>query len=427
MTRAALLLVLLLGASPAAGQVVAIVHARAYPITPAAVVEDATLVFANGHIVSLSAHGAPPAGAQIIDAGGRIVTPGLMNGATQLGLGEVLGASDTQDKAVQTGPLGAAFDIHYALNANSVLLPVARADGLTRAMVYPAGAATAPFSGAGALIYLSPGPDILDRPRAAVFAEVGDNTLAKAGGSRAAQWALLRNALLEAKHFAQTPKGEGPRDQLLSRPDVEALGPVVSGATPLAITAERESDIREAIALAQDFHVRVVILGGSEAWKLGPGLATAHIPVVLDPEANLPQTFDKLGARLDNAALLARNRVAIAFSVSGNGIYLSYNAGLALREGAGLAVANGLPYLDALAAITEGPADIWGVGDHYGRLAPGYDADIVIWDGDPLEPASAPVAVFVRGVSASLTTRQTRLRDRYAPAHSGDGLPPAYR
>jgi imidazolonepropionase-like amidohydrolase len=390
-------------------------------------VEDATLVFADGRIVSLTAHGAPPPGAQIIDAGGRIVTPGLMNGATQLGLGEVSGASDTQDQAVQTGPLGAAFDVHYALNPNSALLPVARADGLTRAMSYPGGAATAPFSGAGALIRLSPGTDILERARAAVFAEVGDDTLAKAGGSRAAQWVLLRNALTEARHYAEVPKGLGPRDQLLSRPDVEALGPVVSGATPLAIGAERESDIRESIALARDFHVRVVILGGAEAWTLGPALAAAHIPVVLDPEANLPQTFDKLGARLDNAALLARNGVAIAFTVSGNGIYLSYNAGLALREGAGLAVASGLPYQDALEAITEGPAEIWGVGDHYGRLAPGYDADVVIWDGDPLEPASAPTAVFVRGERASLATRQTLLRDRYAPARAADTLPPAYR
>jgi imidazolonepropionase-like amidohydrolase len=423
----ALFLVVVLAAWPAAGQVVAIIHARAFPISPRGVVEDATLVFAGGHIVSLTPHGASPPGAQIVDAAGRIVTPGLMNGATQLGLGEVSGASDTQDQGVATGPLGAAFDVHYALNPNSTLLPVARADGLTRAMSYPAAAATAPFSGAGALIRLSSGSDILERPRAAMFAEVGDNTLARAGGSRAAQWVLLRNALTEARQYAETPKGRGPRDQLLSRPDIEALGPVVSGAMPLAITAERQSDIREAIALAQDLHVRVVILGGSEAWTLGPALAAARIPVVLDPEANLPQTFDKLGARLDNAARLVKEGVTIGFSVSGNGIYLSYNAGLALREGAGLAVANGLPYQDALEAVTDGPAKIWGVNDHYGRLAPGFDADIVIWDGDPLEPASAPVAVFVRGVRASLTTRQTRLRDRYAPAHSGDGLPPAYR
>jgi imidazolonepropionase-like amidohydrolase len=423
----ALVLALVLAAGPTAGQVVAIVHAKAFAISPPVVMEDATLVFAGRQIVSLEAHGAVPAGATVIDAAGRIVTPGLMNGATQLGLGEVSEASDTQDQSLATGPLGAAFDVHYALNANSTLLPVARADGLTRAMSFPTGAATVPFSGAGALIRLSPGPDILERPRAAIFAEVGDNTLAKAGGSRAAQWVLLRNALVEARRYAATSPSGGPRDQLLSRPDIEALGPVVSGATPLAITAERESDIREAVALAKDLRIRVVIVGGAEAWTLAPVLAAAHIPVVLDPEIDLPQTFDKVGARLDNAAILASSGVAIAFSVSGNGIYLSYDAGLALREGAGRAVANGLPYLNALTAITQGPADIWGIGDHYGRLAPGYDADIVIWDGDPLEPASAPAAVFVRGERASLTTRQTRLRDRYAPSHAGDALPPAYR
>lgn len=423
----ALILALALGAGPAAAQVVAIVHAKAFLISPPIEVADATLVFAGGRIVSIAAHGAVPAGAEVVDAAGRVVTPGLMNGATQLGLGEVSEASDTQDQATTSGALGAAFDIHYALNANSTLLPVARADGLTRAMSYPGGAATAPFSGAGALIRLSPSQDILERPRAAIFAEVGDNTLTKAGGSRAAQWVLLRNALAEARHYALAPPSGGPRDQLLSRLDVEDLGPVVSGAAPLAIGAERESDIREAIALAKDMHIRVVILGGAEAWTLAPALAAARIPVVMDPEINLPQTFDRLGARLDNAALLAKSGVAIAFSVSGNGIYLSYDAGLALREGAGRAVANGLPYQSALTAITQGPANIWGIGDHYGRLAPGYDADVVLWDGDPLEPSSAPAAVFVRGQRASLTTRQTRLRDRYAPLHAGDALPPAYR
>jgi cytosine/adenosine deaminase-related metal-dependent hydrolase len=118
--------------------------------------------------------------------------------------------------------------------------------------------------------------------------------------------------------------------------------------------------------------------------------------------------------------------VTIAFSVSGNGIYLSYDAGEAIREGAGLAVANGLPYATALDAITRAPATIWGIG-HAGTLAPGSDADLVIWDGDPLEPASAPVTVFVMGAEASLATRQTALRDRYAPSRTHDALPPSYR
>ena len=118
--------------------------------------------------------------------------------------------------------------------------------------------------------------------------------------------------------------------------------------------------------------------------------------------------------------------MTIAFAVSGNSIFLSYDAGTAMREGAGIAVANGLPFADALKAITLGPARIWGIAGG-GMLAVGADADVVIWDGDPLEPGSAPRAVFVRGEQASLVTRQTELRDRYAPSHAADPLPPGYR
>ena len=278
----------------------------------------------------------------------------------------------------------------------------------------------------GAILHLIPDGDILETPRAAMFVAIGNTTQTNAGGSRAAQWVLLRNALEEARLFVSAPRSGGPRDQLLGRPDIEALSNVITGTMKLAIQADRESDIRQAIRLAADENVRVVILGGAEAWRAANELAAAGIPVILDPEADLPQTFDALGARLDNAALLAKAGVTIAFSVSGNGLYLSYDAGIDMREGAGIAVANGLPYAESLKAMTASPARIWGL-PNVGTLTPGADADVVIWDGDPLEPASAPIAVFVKGVEAPLSTRQTALRDRYAPARTNDPLPPAYR
>jgi len=129
---------------------------------------------------------------------------------------------------------------------------------------------------------------------------------------------------------------------------------------------------------------------------------------------------DALGSRRDNAALLAKAGVPIAFSVSGQTIYMSYNVGPALREGAGIAVANGLSYAEALRAITQTPARIWGdptvAGTAApGTLAPGGAADLVVWDGDPLEPSSAPAMILMRGHEVSLQTRQTQLRDRYRP------------
>ncbi len=106
---------------------------------------------------------------------------------------------------------------------------------------------------------------------------------------------------------------------------------------------------------------------------------------------------------------------------------MSHDAGSAMREAAGLAVANGLPWEAALRAMTINPARIFGLSDHYGTLAAGMDADLVIWDGDPLEPGAAPTTVLVQGREVSLVTRQTRLRDRYHPRHHDDPWPPAYR
>lgn len=426
MTKTLIGLLLALFAIQARGETVSIVHARAFTVAGAPV-DDATIIISDGKIRSVVRSGLAPADARLIDAKGHIVTPGLIGAASQLALDEVLSAEDTDDRSVSTGPIGPAFDISYAINSNSTLIPVARSDGISRTMVFPGSAATLPFSGMGAIIRLVPEGDVLERPRAAMFVAIGDGTQSRAGGSRAAQWILLRNALDEARVFrAGAGRSLAPRDQLLGRLDIRALQPVVAGKMILAIHADRESDIRQAIRLSSDEKVRVVIVGGAEAWRAASELAAAHIPVILDPQADLPQSFDSVGARLDNAALLTKAGVTIAFSVSGNGIYLSYGAGIDMREGAGIAVANGLPYEAALAAITVGPAKIWGL-PNAGTLSPGADADVIIWDGDPLEPDSAPLAMFVKGAQVSLVTRQTLLRDRYAPSRAREPMPPAYR
>ncbi|MBB2166943.1 amidohydrolase family protein [Gluconacetobacter aggeris] len=415
-------------ADGAPAPVIAIVHALAMPVTTPPVA-DATIVIAGGHVRSVTAQGPIPPGARRIDAHGQIVTPALFSAATQLGLVEVSGARDTDDRTLSHGPLGPAFDVQYALNGQSNLLPLARADGLAWAMSYPGGTQIAPFAGQGALIHLRPSGDILARAGAAMVALTGDMALATAGGSRAAQWVLLRTALAEAR---RAPSPRDPASALILSPvDRAALAPVIAGTMPLLIAANRESDIRQAIRLARESAIRVAVLGGAEAWRAAAELAAAHVPVILDPEADLPQTFDSLGARLDNAAMLAKAGVEIAFSVPGNGIYLSYDAGLDLREGAGIAVANGLPYATALRAITAAPAAIWGMRGA-GTLTPGAGADLVLWDGDPLEPASNPAMLFIDGHEVSLSTRQRTLRDRYAPTRAGTPpdnatLPPAYR
>lgn len=396
-------------AAPAAAAPIAIVHAEAWTLTSATPVRDATIVIDAGNIVSVTARGAVPAGATVIDAAGKPVTPGFINAATQVGLTEVSSANDTRDTASVSEDVGPAFDVSYALNGNSTLVDLARADGLTRTLSFPGPSSVAPFSGMAAMTRLRAGADILDKAQAAMFAVIGGGAWDKGAGSRGAQWSLLRAALDEAQ--SPTPvTGEKP---LLNRRDLAAMRRVLAGAMPLAIVTHRESDIRQAVKLAAQYRVKVVIVGGTEAWRAADVLAAAHIPVVLDPLANLPVTFDQLGARQDNAAILTKAGVTVAFGLVGGVIEQNYNAGLVMREGAGLAVSNGMSKIDALRAVTINAAAIW--GGRAATLAPGAAADLVVWDGDPFEPSSGTVAVIVEGKQVGITTRQTELQRRYAP------------
>lgn len=412
-------LIWLLYACAAHAETVAITGARVWTNTSDEPVLNATIVIADGRIVSIAPDATPPSSARVLQAHGQIVTPALDAAATQIGLAEVTSASDTDDRAVSSGPLGAAFDVSLGVDANSLTVQMARAAGVGRALVFPGPAGVGVFAGQGARLYLAASADIVDRARVAVFATAGGAAADAAGGSRAAMWGQLRNALAEARELRNALGAFKLRDQLQNHLEIEALLPVLARRIPLAIVANREADIRQAITTAKDFGIAVVIVGGAEAWRAADLLAARQISVILDPLDELPVSFDVLGARRDNAALLARAGVLIGFSVSGQGIYLSYNLGSALREGAGLAVANGLPYAQAIRAITQNAGRIWADGAPRGMLAPGAVADLVIWDGDPLEPASAPVAIFLGGHAISLETRQSLLRERYRPSPGG--------
>ncbi len=226
-------------ATPSPAQSVAIVHAKAWTGASDAAVEDATIIVRGGKIASIMSGGPAPDGIEIIDAAGRVVTPGLFAGATQIGLVEVSGADDTADQAVDAGKLGAAFDIASALNANSLLVEHARSDGFLWALSFPSGSSVAPFLGQAAILRLTDG-DILDRSKVAIFVRIGGSAASNAGGSRAAEWTLLRRALDEAKQL-KAGRLAPADDRLFSRIDLEALQPVVGGVIPLAIQTERES------------------------------------------------------------------------------------------------------------------------------------------------------------------------------------------
>ncbi|MBL8628958.1 MAG: hypothetical protein JNM81_04980, partial [Rhodospirillaceae bacterium] len=312
MKRFALFLGAVLLAPTVQAQTFAIIHATVHTSTVDEPLKDGTIIIRDGRIAAVGTGLAAPAGVRVIDAMGRIVTAGLMASETSLGLNEVSDVEYTVDTGVDNGSFGPSFDIQYALNAESTLLPHVRADGLTRAIAAPTSSAELPFSGQGAALRLINGPKIVDRARVAMFARVGGRSAEKSGGSRAAQWLVIRRALDELRSGSVRDD-----DKLFKAHDARALKPVLDGKMPLAIAAAHAADIRQAIALATDYNIKVIILGGEESWRVAAELAAARIPVVIDPSLDQFTSFDNIGARAETAALLHKAGVLVAFNSSG--------------------------------------------------------------------------------------------------------------
>lgn len=394
----------------AAGETIAITNARVWPVSGPAI-ERGTVVMRGGKIVAVGADAAVPAGARVVDAAGKIVTPGLIESATQIGVVEIpLAADGTADQTTTDDGLSAAFTVVDAFNGESAIIPVTRVDGITSAVVRP-GRSHHVFTGQGALVTLTgaQAPDAILKAPVAMFAILGEEGAGAEGGSRASAMLRLREALQDALDFSRNRAAWNVaqrRDYARGRLDLEALGPVVRGELPLAIDANRASDLLAAMRLADEFKLELILMGAAEGWKVADQIAAAKVPVVVKPLTNIP-SFDALGASLENAARLAKAGVTVVLSS-----FDTHNA-RNIRQEAGNAIANGMDRHAALEAVTLGAARLWGVAARIGSLEVGKDADLVIWSGDPFELTTNVEAVFIGGREMPKDTRQKQLLDRY--------------
>jgi imidazolonepropionase-like amidohydrolase len=397
-------------ALPAGAASVLIRNATVHTASSAGVLEHTDVLISDGKIAELGQGLTPPAGAEVINAEGKPVTPGLFGGFSHLGIEEIGLESTQDDYSLKLGSMRPEFDVTAAFNPNTIILGVARVGGITFAAISPTaepGGKGAPggtlIAGQGSLTQL----DGMLIPKSHVlFVDVGGDASALSGGSRAAQYMLLDQAISEVR----APKSLLPNDQRLLTPaGRQTLQEYLNGAGPVVFDADRASDIRQVIALAKREKLHAVIKGGTEAWRVAPELAAAHIPVVLNPLQDLPENFDIVGATLENAAKLNSAGVKIAFSLDDPQPHNIRK----VRQAAGIAVAHGLPAEAALAALTSSPAEIFGVAARNGTIARGRPADLVLWSGDPLEVTSLAQQVFIGGQSQSMQSRQTLLRDRY--------------
>ena len=420
-------------AAPAAAQTstVAITNGTVAIGDGSAPIPNGTVVFRDGRIVAAGQGVAVPAGATVIDAGGKWVSPGIVAGFSDLGLLDVNGVEESNDSAARTSPFAAAIDIAPAINPNAVMIGNERLGGITRAIVTPSTAGSI-FAGQGAVIGLGVDADPVIRPRAFQFVELGEDGARTAGGSRPAAYAMLRDAFAQAQDYRRNPAGFGGRekDSLLKRGDAIALLDVLDGKTKLLVHVERASDIRSVLALKKDYpRIDLVLVGAAEGWMVARDIAAAHVPVIAGALADLPAHFESLAATESNVGRMAAAGVETALSTIGANTapgehvvtqYAGNLVGIAKVPGS-----SGLDWGRALATITSGPARAIGMDGEIGSLRAGRRADVVIWDGDPLELSSAPVAIYIDGRAQPTQSRQTKLRDRYMTPSEG-ALPKAY-
>ena len=426
--KALLLSAAALLAAPAAAQTIAITGGTVAIGDGSQPIPGGVVVIRDGRVVAAGRGVAVPAGAQTVDATGKWVTPGIVAGIGSMGLVDVSGVGESNDSGARTSPFAAAIDVSTAINPNGVIIGNERAGGVTRAIV-SADARGSIFAGQGAVIDLGDDADPVTKPRAFQFVELGEAGADHAGGSRPAAYAMLFDAFAQAADFRRNPAGfDGrSRDALLKRADAEALLPVLDGTMPLVVHVERASDIRQVLTLTRRFpRLKLILAGVGEGWMVAQEIAAARVPVMASAIADLPASFEQLAATESNVGRLQRAGVTVGvlFDGSGGEHVLTQFAGNLVAIGK-VPGAAGLDWGQAFATITSKPAQVMGLDAEIGSLRAGRRADVVLWDGDPLELSSLPVQVWIDGKPQSTRSRQIRLRDRYLTPGEGP-LPKAY-
>ena len=338
-----------------------------------------------------------------IDAQGKIVTPGFIAPMTLIGIVEINSLDVTRDD--ESDYLNMGFSIFRAYNPNSTLIPWNRANGITSAISIPQ-QTSMPLAGMGSYFILDGNMNISGSKDMMMLGRIGASS-----GSRSEDLDLLENLISLGKLAKNRPYEKVIESPIavffeLLIQDIEALDKVANEGLPLVIKANRASDIKHLIDIKNKYKLNMILAGVEDAPIVIDELAASEIPVIINPMDNIPDSFDELSSSLELSAILSNAGITVLFDTS-----RSHNYHL-IRQGAGNAVAYGMDYLDAIAGLSANVANVFDLKDR-GSITKGYYADIAIWESDPLEPASIPSYVFINGIESDLTTRSSRLKDRY--------------
>lgn len=400
---------------------VAIVGGKLLTITHG-VIENGTVILTNGKIVAVgpSASTATPAGAQVFDAHGMTVYPGLFDAETHLGLTEVEADEETNDLVEKSDEIEPHMHVIDAFHAETVRIPVNRINGVTNAIVAPASDDSIPGQDALIQLYGKDRNEMILKPDIALAMNFDGNVRRRGSGGKYPSTRMgvatqLRQTLLDTQAYmaeqaaAAKPDYKGtPAKRDLK---LEALIPYLKGEKPVIFGASEGYEVEVAMGIAREFKLRVILNHVSHAQDVLDTIASYHVPVIIDSIYDAPLPNERYDAVYSMPAQLAKRGVKIALtSLNENGPVSDPRN---LPYAAGYAVAYGLPYEEALKAITLNPAQMFGVGDSLGSLDIGKTGNVVVANGDPLDVRTSVQQVFIDGVAIPMTSRQTELRDQY--------------
>lgn len=400
------------------------------------VIENGVVVLENGKISAVGASGSVsiPANANVIDATGMTVYPGLIDSQSQLGLTEISAVNMSNDLVETSDEIMPHMSVADAFHAESEIIPVTRINGITNAIVAPSARDTLP--GQMSFIQLdgaSADEMLLVRDIGMALNFTGDQRRnesfekSKYPSTRMGMAAQLRQAFIDAQDYGQkwadydkkkgsgdksdSTTSDGKKSERATAPKrdlrLEALQPYLQGKKPVVLTAEDPGDVKVALSLAHEFNLRVILGDLVYAQRILDEIAAAKLPVILGSIYTTPKNDARYDSEYSLPAELQKRGVKIAFAS-----YDSHNA-RNLPYAAGYAVAYGLPYDEALKALTLYPAQIWGLDSQLGSLDVGKTANVVVANGDPLDVKTDVKHVFIGGREILLVSKQTRLRDAY--------------
>lgn len=402
------------------------------------VIENGTVLVKDGKIAAVGADVQTPPGARVIDARGKVVMPGMIDAGDHLGLVEIPAESITVDSTEYTDPIQPELRVLDALNPRSEEIRVTRAEGITNAVSAPAEGNL--MAGQSAFLNLDGETveQLVVKSPAALYINLGEASKRTYGpkgkppDTRMGQMAMLRQAFLRAEHYrarqeaaakkakkagedAETREpgepGGGPPARDLK---MEALLAALDGKLPVVVSAHRVSDLEDALRLADEFHLKLILSHATAGWRIAAKLAEKQIPVIVGRIEEEPSHMETLDARLDNAALLYRAGVFIAFQTAGDTNVRD------LPLSVDRAIGYGLPEDAALAAVTLNPARLFGMDDRLGSLDPGKLANLIVLDGMPFRVKTHVMTELINGKVMDLSNHQIQLYDFYKKKYGID-------